>query len=133
VGNTNTDSEYEQLGGEDGIKALVTEFYRQMDTLPEVAPIRAMHPENLDSSIEKLFEFLCGWLGGPQLYVAKHGHPRLRMRHMHFPIGPSESQQWLLCMDRALEIRNIEAGKRALLMDAFRKVANHMINQNSPA
>ncbi len=129
VNSANTDSEYEQLGGEVAVKALVTEFYMQMDTLPEAAPIRAMHPSNLDSSIEKLFEFLSGWLGGPQLYVEKHGHPRLRMRHMPFPIGPSESEQWLLCMDRALEVRMIEASKRVLLMDAFRKVANHMINR----
>jgi len=130
VNNANTDSEYDQLGGDQAIKALVVEFYRQMDILPEAAPIRAMHPADLNTSIEKLYEFLAGWFGGPQLYVAKHGHPRLRMRHMPFPIGPSESEQWLLCMDRALLERNVEAGKRSLLMDAFRKVANHMINQN---
>ncbi|MBN8540820.1 MAG: group II truncated hemoglobin [Deltaproteobacteria bacterium] len=133
MNNTNTESEYEQLGGADGVKAVVVEFYKQMDTLSEAAPIRAMHPKNLDASIEKLFEFLCGWLGGPQLYVEKHGHPRLRMRHMPFSIGRSESEQWLRCMDLALKARNVEAGKRALLMDAFGKVANHMINQNSPA
>lgn len=130
MGDTNTDSEYELLGGAEGIKALVEEFYAQMDTLPEAAPIRAMHPKNLDTSIEKLFEFLSGWLGGPQLYVQKHGHPRLRMRHLPFAIGTNESEQWLLCMDRALDARKVESGKRALLMDAFRKVANHMVNQN---
>lgn len=124
-------TEYDQLGGDEGIKALVVEFYRQMDVSPETVGIRAMHPENLETSIEKLYEFLSGWLGGPQLYIEKHGHPRLRMRHMPFPIGPSESEQWLLCMDRALKERKIEPSKRLLLMDAFRKVANHMINQDT--
>lgn len=122
-------TEYEFLGGDRGIHALVTEFYRQMDTLPETKTIRDMHPKDLSESIQKLYEFLSGWLGGPQLYVEKHGHPRLRMRHFPFKIGVSESEQWLLCMERALTVQDVPAAKRQLLMDAFRKVSNHMINQ----
>lgn len=122
-------TEYEFLGGDRGIHALVTEFYRQMDTLPETKTIRDMHPKDLSESIQKLYEFLSGWLGGPQLYVEKHGHPRLRMRHFPFKIGVSESEQWLLCMERALTLQDVPAAKRQLLMDAFRKVSNHMINQ----
>ncbi len=127
--NVDNSSEYVLLGGDEGIKALAVEFYHQMNTLPEAATIRAMHSQNLDSSIEKLYEFLSGWLGGPQLYVQKHGHPRLRMRHLPFAIGADESEQWLLCMDRALSVRKVAAEKKVFLMDAFRKVANHMINR----
>jgi hemoglobin len=122
-------TEYDFLGGDRGIHALVSEFYRQMDTLPATKQIRDMHPTDLSESIQKLYEFLSGWLGGPQLYVQKRGHPRLRMRHFHFPIGTAESEQWLLCMDKALEVQKVPETRRRLLMDAFRKVANHMINQ----
>lgn len=123
-------TEYEFLGGDRGIRALVTEFYRQMDTLPETKPIRDMHPSDLTESIEKLYEFLSGWLGGPPLYIEKRGHPRLRMRHFPFKIGAAESEQWLLCMERALDVQKVPLEKQKLLMEAFRKVANHMINQN---
>ncbi len=123
-------TEYEFLGGSSGIHALVTEFYRQMDTLPETKPIRDMHPKDLTESIEKLYEFLSGWLGGPPLYIEKRGHPRLRMRHFPFKIGVAESEQWLLCMERALDVQNVPTAKRQLLLDAFRKVATHMINQD---
>lgn len=67
---------YEFLGGDRGIRALVTEFYRQMDTLPETKPIRDMHPSDLTESIEKLYEFLSGWLGGPpSLYRKARASP----------------------------------------------------------
>ncbi|MDX9730770.1 MAG: group II truncated hemoglobin [Bdellovibrionales bacterium] len=126
---TNTTNHYQELGGAEGVESLVREFYRQMDTLPEVAGIRAMHPENLETSIEKLYFFLSGWLGGPQLYWEKYGHPRLRMRHMPFAIGHSESDQWLLCMERALAVRQVPTAHAVFLMDALRKVSLHMINR----
>jgi hemoglobin len=100
-----------------------------MDTLPEARDIRAMHPVDLTSSREKLFMFLSGWLGGPQLYQQAFGHPRLRMRHFPFPIGIKERDQWLLCMCKALDDMPLEPVLREGLARAFAQLANHMINQ----
>jgi len=94
---------YDALGGEAVVRQLVDHFYDLMDTLPEAYIIRTLHPEDLSHSREKLFEFLCGWLGGPQYYVEKYGHPRLRARHLPFAIGEPERDAWLLCMQQACE------------------------------
>ena len=55
-----------------------------------------MHGANLDQAKEKLFKFLSGWLGGPDLFIQEYGHPRLRMRHFPFEIGIEERDQWVL-------------------------------------
>jgi len=93
---------FEQMGGEEKIRRLVDRFYDLMDSREEAAVIRALHPEDLSESREKLYLFLVGWTGGPPLYVQKHGHPRLRARHLPFPIGELERDQWLWCMNHAL-------------------------------
>ena len=90
-----------------------------------------MHPEDLTESRQKLFEFLCGWLGGPQLYVQKHGHPRLRMRHMAFAIGEPERDQWLGCMAFAMDELEVEGELRAFLDAPFAHVAAFMRNQGT--
>jgi len=95
-------SPFEQLGGEPGVRALVDRFYDLMDLEPGFAGIRAMHPTPLDSSRDKLFWFLCGWLGGPNHYIERFGHPRLRARHLPFAIGLAERDQWLTCMLQAM-------------------------------
>lgn len=126
-------SHYEQLGEAPGVRALVDSFYDHMDSLPEAAGIRALHPRSLDDSRDKLFEFLSGWFGGPPLYVNKRGHPRMRARHLPFPIGDSERDQWLMCMDRALAQRVSDPMLRAVLAGAFTRMADHMRNQVTPA
>ena len=75
-----TAAPYDALGSETGIKRLVHRFYELMDELPEAYAVRQMHPESLQGSEQSLFEFLSGWFGGPSPYIAKKGHPRLRMR-----------------------------------------------------
>lgn len=122
-------SHFELLGGSDGIRALVDRFYDVMDTEPEAAGIRALHPPDLTSSREKLFLFLTGWTGGPPLYVEKHGHPRLRARHLPFPIGTAERDAWVWCMDRALDDHDMPDELRSFLKQRFRAVADHMRNQ----
>ena len=122
-------SHFELLGGEDGIRRLVDVFYDRMDSAPEVAGIRAMHPPDLTSSREKLFLFLVGWTGGPPLYVQRHGHPMLRRRHLPFPIGTAERDQWVWCMDHALEEHAMPDELREHLRLRFRAVADHMRNQ----
>lgn len=94
---------FEQIGGEEKIRLLVDRFYDLMDTRDEAAVIRRLHPDDLSESREKLYLFLVGWTGGPPLYMQKFGHPRLRARHMPFPIGEQERDEWLWCMNRALE------------------------------
>lgn len=120
---------YELIGGESAVRRLVDRFYDLMDSEPEAAGIRAMHPPTLESSREKLRLFLTGWLGGPQLYVEKYGHPRLRARHLPFPIGEDERDAWIRCMDQALEDQEMPEMVREFLAGRFRGVADHMRNQ----
>ncbi len=120
---------YERIGGAENVRALVHRFYQLMDELPEAHGIRKLHPASLQGSEQKLFEFLSGWMGGPQLFVEKHGHPMLRKRHLPFPISESERDQWLLCMKQALQDVVQDAKLRAELTAAFEKVADHMRNQ----
>lgn len=84
---------YEQLGGATGLRALVERFYDLMELDPAYAGIRALHPERIQGSRDKLYMFLSGWLGGPGLYVERHGHPRLRARHLPFAIASAERDQ----------------------------------------
>lgn len=117
------------IGGETIIRLLVDRFYDLMETKPEAAGILALHPSDLSSSREKLFLFLVGWMGGPPLYVEKFGHPRLRARHLPFPIGESERDQWLLCMKQALEeVVEVEP-LRGQLLQAFTQLADFMRNK----
>lgn len=124
---------YAMIGGEAAVRALVRRFYELMDTLPETYGIRKVHPADLSSSEEKLFMYLSGWLGGPGLYEAKHGHPRLRARHLPFSIGREERDQWLLCMRQALDECVADAGLREGIYKALADLANHMRNRPEPA
>jgi hemoglobin len=119
---------YEQLGGIEGVRRLVQRFYALMDELPEAYTVRQMHPESLAGSEESLFEFLSGWLGGPPLYVAKKGHPRLRMRHHPYVIGPGERDEWMLCMRQALKEQVPDEAFREKLEAAFAGLADHLLN-----
>jgi hemoglobin len=120
---------YQRIGGSEKVRELVCRFYELMNVLPEAYGIRKMHAENLQSANDKLFKFLTGWMGGPQLFVNEYGHPMLRHRHLPFAIGISERDQWMLCMNRALDEVVNDAALRMELSDAFVKVADHMRNQ----
>lgn len=130
----NTDNDegttlYAAIGGEDGVRRLVERFYALMDKLPEAKAARAIHPPSLEGSAQKLFEYLSGWLGGPPIYVTKYGHPRLRARHLHAPIGQPEIAAWLLCFETALaEVVPDEAVREAMLPQV-RQLAAHMANR----
>jgi len=127
---TNTElSLYELIGGETSLRALVDRFYDVMDSAPEALQIRALHPKSLKQSREKLFMFLSGWSGGPSLYIEKYGHPQLRMRHMPFPIGKAERDQWLWCMDKALAESAFDAQLIEYLKGRFTEIANSMQNR----
>ena len=120
---------YTVVGGEARVRELVDRFYDLMELEPEFAGIRAMHPVPMDSSRDKLFMFLSGWMGGPDLYVEQHGHPRLRARHLPFAIGSSERDQWLRAMAWAMEDIGIDEALRVRLMESFYQTADWMRNK----
>jgi hemoglobin len=121
---------FEWIGGEDKVKALVDRFYDLMDLETKYAELRAAHGTELERARQNLFWFLCGWLGGPQHYTDRFGHPRLRMRHMPFKIGVLERDQWLQCMDQAMGEVGVDATLRARLRESFFQTADWM--RNSP-
>lgn len=120
---------FEAIGGEEKIRALVNRFYDLMDEREEAANIRRLHPRDLTESREKLFLFLVGWMGGPPLYVSRFGHPRLRARHLPFPIGERERDEWLFCMFQALEDEQVPEPTRSQLRQAFAGLADFMRNK----
>jgi hemoglobin len=124
---------YDLLGGEPEathkIREIVEAFYDVMDSDEKAKTIRLMHPEDLTSSREKLFMFLTGWTGGPQLYIERYGHPFLRRRHLPFKIGEEEHDQWIYCMTKGLLNLKMEEEKIKALLNALYPIADFMRNQ----
>lgn len=120
---------FELLGGVARVRELVEKFYDVMDTDPKAAGIRALHAADLTEAREKLFMFLTGWTGGPQLYIERYGHPFLRKRHMPFAIGESERDQWMYCMVRAMHEIGIEEPVLTKLAEQLWGVADFMRNR----
>ena len=121
---------YKLLGGEQKVRELVDRFYDHMHQLPEAFTVRKMHAEDLSGSRDKLFKFLSGWLGGPQLYINEYGHPRLRARHLPFSIDDEARDQWLMCMKLAMDDMHIDGVLREHLDNSFKQMADHMRNQS---
>ena len=129
---TNVDVEtsmFERIGGAVTIDRLVEIFYEKMDALPEAQEIRAMHQADLGSTKNLLKRYLCEWMGGPKLYSAEKGHPRLRQRHLGFRIGERERDAWLLCMSGALEETVADMKARQEIYGLLAKLADWMRNQ----
>ena len=120
---------YQALGGDAAVRRLVDRFYDLMDTLPEAATIRAMHAASLDVSRERLYWFLTGWLGGPQLFVEQRGHPRLRARHLPFAVDTAAAVAWMRCMTQAMTEQIDDVALRDQLHSALARLADHMRNQ----
>lgn len=123
-----TVSLYQRIGGAEALRQMVDRFYDLMELEPEFAGIRAMHPTPTDGSRDKLFWFLSGWMGGPDLYISQFGHPRLRARHLPFAIGVSERDQWLRCMAWAMQDVGIAEELQLHLMNSFFQTADWMRN-----
>lgn len=122
-------SAFDLLGGEPAVRALVDRFYDLMDLEPAYAVLRGVHGATLDDARDKLFWFLCGWLGGPNHYIERFGHPRLRARHLPFAIGIRERDEWLACMAQAMREQGIEPGLQERLAQAFFQTADWMRNK----
>lgn len=130
---SNKASFYSLLGGEakgiETIRLLVETFYDIMESDSKVKDLRAIHQPDLTEAREKLFMFLTGWTGGPQLYIERYGHPRLRARHMPFAIGESERDQWMYCMISAMHKIGIEEPLLTKLATQLNGVADFMRNK----
>ena len=122
---------FDWIGGEARVKALTERFYDLMDLKPTYQALRGVHGGELVNARQKLFWFLCGWLGGPQHYSERFGHPALRARHMPFKIGILERDQWLACMDQAMGETGVPDDLRARLRESFYNTADWM--RNTPA
>jgi len=117
---------YEFLGGEDPFRRLVEAFYRGVESEPLLRP---MYPEDLEPARERLALFLIQYWGGPRTYDALRGHPRLRMRHLPFPIGPAERDAWLRHMRAALDETGIPEPAYGLMWGHFDHVAHFLVNR----
>jgi hemoglobin len=120
---------YDVMGGEEILRKLIKRFYEVMNTMPDAKSLRDMHPASLQGSEDKLFMFMSGWLGGPNLFQEKFGHPRLRARHMHFTIGKPERDMWMICMVQAFEDVGIQEPVRSEVLHSLLNLADHMRNQ----
>lgn len=120
---------FEWIGGEARVRALVDRFYDLMDIEQGYRVLRASHGSTLEAARDKLFWFLCGWLGGPDHYQQRFGHPRLRMRHMPFSIGIEERDQWLACMTQAMTETGVDPVLRERLQQSFFQTADWMRNR----
>ena len=120
---------YEWVGGDARVRALVDRFYDLMDLEPAYRELRAAHGSTLDKARDKLHWFLSGWLGGPDLYIERFGHPRLRMRHMHFSIGILERDQWVACMHQAMTEVQLDPALIERLTESFMRTADWMRNR----
>lgn len=120
---------YQLVGGDARLRELVDRFYDLMDLEPQFAELRAMHPPSLDGSRDKLYRFLSGWTGGPDTYTPKYGPAFLRARHLPFPIGSKERDDWLTCMLLAMRDLGYGDGKEDQLLQAFFRTADWMRNK----
>ena len=124
------DSAFALIGGEPALDALVGRFYDLMELEPQYTELRAVHGNTLDDARQKLFWFLCGWMGGPDYFQERFGHPRLRGRHLLFSIGIKERDQWVACMDQAMLETEVPEPLRSRLSESFMKTADFMRNRN---
>jgi hemoglobin len=119
-----------RIGGEDSVRALVERFYDNMDQYePELAALHQRENGRVSrASRDRFALFLIGWLGGPQDYVQRHGHPRLRMRHAPVPVNQAMRDAWLSCMRRALDHSDVDPELRSFLELRFVELAEHLRN-----
>lgn len=111
--------------GEETLHKLVDAFYRRVAEHPDLKPI---FPEDLTETARKQKQFLTQFLGGPPLYTQEHGHPRLRMRHLPFPITPKRARFWLDCMAQAMDEVGLTGEIREEFFARLTLTAHHMVN-----
>ncbi|WP_253886651.1 globin [Actinokineospora diospyrosa] len=121
-----TESFYDAVGGEDTFRRVVGRFYAEVAQDPLLRP---MYPEeDLGPAEERLRLFLVQYWGGPHTYSDRRGHPRLRMRHQPFTIGPAERDAWLRCMRVAVDTAGLAEAHRDRLWQYLEMAANSLLN-----
>lgn len=121
-------SAFDAIGGEEGTRRLANRFYDIMASDPVATELLALHPQPMDTIRQKFFEYLTGWLGGPPLYESKYGHPRLRARHLPFTVTEQMVEQWLYCMNKALNEVVEDDALRNAIRTPITQLAHHMRN-----
>jgi len=120
----------EEIGGEPVVRALVERFYDIIETAPEGARILDLHFQGHGLAHVRVeqFGFLCGFFGGRRYYAEQHGHMNLREIHAHVPIRMQDAEDWLACMQRALDDTGIQGPARARIDTAFDRAARMLVN-----
>jgi len=113
--------------GEEGFERLIAAFYRQVPDDDILGPMYP--PGDMTGAEERLRDFLVGRFGGPNRYMERRGHPRLRARHMPFVVDHRARDRWIELMERALDEAALPPGAEAVLRDFFEGVATMMINR----
>lgn len=125
---TQYSSPYKALGA-DGIRNLVDHFYDLMDSSPSYSALRKMHAADLSGIRTRLSDYLVGWMGGPQLYLEKHGSVCMTGPHKAFWIGPDERDQWVACMYEAMDSIVMEDQVKEMLRKPLYNLADAVRNQ----
>lgn len=119
---------FDAIGGADRVQELASVFY---DVIEDDSPVlRAMLPDDTARTRQVFSEFMSGWLGGPPLYMERHGHPQLRMRHARFDIGREEASEWMRCMRLTFDRLELDEGVRSFLDDRLGALALHLVNRS---
>jgi hemoglobin len=118
---------YERVGGDPFFFELVSRFYAGA---AGDATLRALYPRDLEPPKRRLALFLIQYWGGPHTYNAERGHPRLRMRHLRFPIGPAARESWLQHMRAAVESSEASPSDAQALLDYFETASTSLMNQD---
>lgn len=116
---------YEAIGGADALRDIVERFYPKVQSHPLLAPL---FPEDIRPVMEKQYQFLTQFFGGPSLYSDQYGHPMMRARHLPFPITPERAEAWLSCMAAALAETPIPESLRRLMIERLSGPAHHFVN-----
>jgi len=116
---------FDRFGGQEGVVALVEEFYSRVEADPD---IRRVYPEDLEPGKRKLALFLGQWLGGPAAYTQQFGHPRLRRRHFPFVIDELAAGRWLKHMREAMQYRGVADADISFVFERLGPLAHHMVN-----
>lgn len=120
----------DHMGGEDAVRALVEAFYDLVEALPEGAHLRLLHErgQGLANARAEQFAFLCGFFGGRRYYAEHHGHMDLKKIHAHVPVRVEDAENWLMCMDRALDVCGQSGPEIDRLRVTLRRVALRLVN-----
>ncbi len=129
VAGENPQSFYDAIGGAQTFRTIVARFY---DQVRDDEVLRPLYPEkDLTGAEDRLRMFLEQYWGGPRTYSEQRGHPRLRMRHNPYRIGPVERDAWMRCMHTAvasIDSATLDAEHRAELLAYLEMAAQHMVN-----